>query len=77
MIHPLLQTYGPFDGWMILLLIASVSIGFFTYQVQKATRLVLIGAPDSRFDSWGPRIKEFILGSVSYTHLTLPTKRIV
>ena len=62
MIHPLLQTYGPFDGWMILLLIASVSIGFFTYQVQKATRLVLIGAPDSRFDSWGPRIKEFILG---------------
>ena len=62
MIHPLLQTYGPLDGWMILLIMASVSIGFFTYQVQKATRLVLIGSPDSRFDSWGPRIREFIVG---------------
>ena len=62
MIHPLLQTYGPLDGWMILLIMASVSIGFFTYQVQKATRLVLIGSPDSRFDSWGPRIREFIIG---------------
>jgi len=62
MIHPLLQTYGPFDGWMILLVMASISIGFFTYQVQKATRLVMIGSPDSRFDSWGPRIKEFIVG---------------
>ena len=29
MIHPLLQTYGPLDGWMILLIMASVSIGFF------------------------------------------------
>jgi Fe-S oxidoreductase len=47
---------------MILLILASVSIGFFTYQVQKAMRLVLIGAPDSRFDSWGPRIREFIVG---------------
>jgi Fe-S oxidoreductase len=47
---------------MILLIMASVSIGFFTYQVQKATRLVLIGSPDSRFDSWGPRIREFIVG---------------
>ena len=62
MIHPLLQTYGPLDGWMILLIMASVSIGFFAYQVQKATRLVLIGSPDSRFDSWGPRIREFIIG---------------
>jgi len=62
MIHPLLQTYGPLDGWMILLIMATVSIGFFTYQVQKATRLVLIGSPDSRFDSWGPRIREFIVG---------------
>ncbi|MDG1540398.1 MAG: (Fe-S)-binding protein [Candidatus Thalassarchaeaceae archaeon] len=62
MIHPLLQTYGPLDGWMILLIMGSVSIGFFTYQVQKATRLVLIGSPDSRFDSWVPRIREFIIG---------------
>lgn len=62
MIHPLLQTYGPLDGWMILLIMATVSIGFFTYQVQKATRLVLIGSPDSRFDSWVPRIREFIVG---------------
>ena len=56
--HPLLQTYGPLDGWMILLLMGGLSIGFFVYQVQKATRLVMIGSPDS----------------VSYTHLTLPTK---
>jgi Fe-S oxidoreductase len=47
---------------MILLIMATVSIGFFAYQVQKATRLVLIGSPDSRFDSWGPRIREFIVG---------------
>ena len=62
MIHPLLQTYGPLDGWMILLIIAIISIGFFAYQVQKAMRLVLIGSPDSRFDSWIPRIREFIVG---------------
>ena len=60
--HPLLQTYGPFDGWMVLLAMGSISIGFFVYQVQKATRLVLVGAKDSRFDSWIPRIKEFIVG---------------
>jgi Fe-S oxidoreductase len=47
---------------MILLIIATISIGFFAYQVQKATRLVLIGSPDSRFDSWVPRIREFIVG---------------
>ena len=34
--HPLLQTYGPFDGWMILFW-GGLSIGFFAYQVQKAT----------------------------------------
>ena len=39
-----------------------LSIGFFVYQVQKATRLVMIGAPDSRFDSWGPRVREFVVG---------------
>ena len=60
--HPLLQTYGPIDGWMILLLMGGLSIGFFVYQVQKATRLVMIGAPDSRFDSWGPRVREFVVG---------------
>ncbi len=60
--HPLLQTYGPFDGWMILLLMGGLSIGFFVYQVQKATRLVMIGSPDSRFDSWGPRVREFVVG---------------
>jgi Fe-S oxidoreductase len=47
---------------MILLIMASVSGGFFAYQVQKATRLVLIGSPDSRFDSWGPRVREFVVG---------------
>ncbi|MCH2428629.1 MAG: (Fe-S)-binding protein [Candidatus Thalassarchaeum sp.] len=60
--HPLLETYGPLEGWHILLILGSISIGFFTYQVQKATRLVLIGAPDSRFDSWGTRIREFTEG---------------
>ena len=60
--HPLLETYGPLEGWHILLILGSISIGFFTFQVQKATRLVLIGAPDSRFDSWGTRIREFTEG---------------
>ena len=60
--HPLLQTYGPLDGWMILLLIGGVSISFFLYQVQLATRLVMLGASDARFDSWGQRIKEVLTG---------------
>ncbi len=60
--HPLLQTYGPLDGWMILLLIGGVSIGFFVYQVQLATRLVLLGASDDRFDSWGQRVMEVLTG---------------
>ena len=60
--HPLLQTYGPLDGWMILLLIGGASISFFLYQVQLATRLVMLGASDSRFDSWGQRIKEVLTG---------------
>jgi len=60
--HPLLESYGPMEGWHILLVLGMVSIGFFTYQVQKATRLVLLGAPDSRFDSWGVRIREFLVG---------------
>ena len=60
--HPLLQSYGPLEGWHILLAIGVVSIGFFSYQVQKATRLVMLGSSDSRFDSWSIRIKEFISG---------------
>lgn len=60
--HPLLQTYGPLDGWMILLLIGGVSIGFFLYQVQLATRLVLLGSSDDRFDSPTQRIMEVITG---------------
>ncbi len=43
-------------------MLGGISIGFFTYQVQKATRLVLLGSPDRRFDSWGIRIREFIVG---------------
>ena len=35
-----------------------VSLSFFGYQVRKATRLVLIGSKDDRFDSWGLRLKE-------------------
>ena len=60
--HPLLQTYGPLDGWMILLIIGGLSVGFFLYQVQLATRLVLLGSSDDRFDSWGKRIFEVVTG---------------
>ena len=60
--HPLLQSYGSLDGWHILLVIGGLSIGFFVYQVQKATRLVMLGAPDNRFDSWFIRISEFTTG---------------
>jgi|TARA_B100000959_G_scaffold8909_1_gene8961 Fe-S oxidoreductase/nitrate reductase gamma subunit len=60
--HPLLQTYGPLEGWHILLVVAGLSIGFFVYQVQKATRLVLLGASDDRFGSWGVRLWEFFSG---------------
>ena len=45
--HPLLQSYGPLDGWHILLFIGGLSIGFFLYQVQKAIRLVMLGAKDN------------------------------
>tara|TARA_B100001146_G_scaffold29361_2_gene22482 strand:+ start:2164 stop:4221 length:2058 start_codon:yes stop_codon:yes gene_type:complete len=60
--HPLLQSYGPLDGWHILLLIGGLSIGFFLYQVQKAARLVMLGAPDDRFGSWRTRLSEFMSG---------------
>ena len=56
--HPLDVSYAGISGWYILLVLGVVSIGFFTYQVQKATRLVLLGAKDNRFDSWGARLKE-------------------
>ena len=56
--HPLDVTYAGISGWYILLVLGVVSIGFFTFQVQKATRLVMIGAKDNRFDSWGARLKE-------------------
>ena len=60
--HPLSMSYGPVPGWLILLLLGAISGGFFLYQVIKASRLVLIGAPDDRFDNWGARVKEVITG---------------
>ncbi len=60
--HPLLLNYGGVPGWTILLLLGSISIGSFVYQVQKATRLVMLGASDNRFDSWGVRVKEVLSG---------------
>ena len=58
MTHPLDVSYAGISGYYLLLILGGVSIAFFTYQVQKATRLVLLGAPDKRFDSWGKRLKE-------------------
>ena len=60
--HPLSMSYGPLPGWVLLLVLGGISGGFFLYQVVKATRLVMIGAPDDRFDNWGARIKEVITG---------------
>jgi len=60
--HPLSMSYGPVPGWLLLLVLVTISIGFFLYQVIKATRLVMVGAPDDRFDNWGARIKEVITG---------------
>ena len=60
--HPLLMDYGPIPGWVILGVIGAISISFFTYQVWKATRLVMIGKPDYRFDNWPTRIKEVATG---------------
>ena len=45
-----------------LLALLGTASGFFIYQVQKATRLVLKGAPEDRFDSWGLRFKEVLTG---------------
>ena len=60
--HPLTMTYGPFSGWLLLLLLGGISGSFFLYQVVKASRLVMKGSPDNRFDNWGARIKEVITG---------------
>ncbi|MAM35897.1 MAG: hypothetical protein CL988_01880 [Euryarchaeota archaeon] len=60
--HPLTMSYGPVSGWILLLLLGGVSGGFFLYQVVKASRLVLKGSPDNRFDNWGARIKEVLTG---------------
>ena len=56
--HPLLIDYGPVPGWIILIILGSISSGFFLFQLNKAIRLVMLGSPDDRFDSWGIRIKE-------------------
>lgn len=56
------MSYGPLPGWVLLLVLGGISGGFFLYQVVKASRLVMIGAPDDRFDNWGARIKEVITG---------------
>ena len=56
--HPLDVTYGFLSGWIILAVLGTISVGFFIFQVQKATRLVLLGSSDNRFDSWSARVKE-------------------
>ncbi|MGB0612344.1 MAG: (Fe-S)-binding protein, partial [Poseidonia sp.] len=60
--HPLFMDYGPIPGWVLLLVLFGVSGGFFLYQVVKASRLVLKGKPENRFDNWGARIKEVLTG---------------
>ena len=60
--HPLFMDYGPIPGWVLLLALFGVSGGFFLYQVVKASRLVLKGKPENRFDNWGARIKEVLTG---------------
>lgn len=59
--HPLDVTYGFLSGWIILAILGTISVGFFIFQVQKATRLVLLGSSDNRFDSWSARIKETLV----------------
>ena len=60
--HPLVMQYGPVPGWAILLVLFGVSGGFFGYQVWKATKLVLVGKPENRFDNWGNRVSEVLTG---------------
>ncbi len=60
--HPLLIYYGPVPGWIILIILGGISSSFFLFQLNKAIRLVMLGSPDDRFDSWGVRIKEVLVG---------------
>ena len=60
--HPLFLDYGPVPGWAILLALFGVSGGFFGYQVLKASKLVLVGKPENRFDNWGARVSEVLSG---------------
>jgi len=60
--HPLNLTYGFVPGWVFLGILLLGSGSFFTYELQKAIRLVLLGSPDNRFDSWNVRIKEVLVG---------------
>ena len=60
--HPLFLEYGPVPGWAILLLLFGVSGGFFGFQVWKASKLVLVGKPENRFDNWGARVSEVLTG---------------
>ena len=60
--HPLLMYYFGVPGWILLLSLGVVSLGFFSYQVQKAIRLVLVGGSDPRTDAWLSRIIEVMTG---------------
>ena len=60
--HPLFMEYGPVPGWAILLVLFGVSGGFFGFQVWKASKLVLVGKPENRFDNWGARVSEVLTG---------------
>ena len=60
--HPLFLDYGPVPGWAILFVLFGVSGGFFGYQVWKASKLVLVGKPETRFDTWGARVSEVLSG---------------
>ena len=61
--HPLLQSYGPLEGWHILLIMGLTAIGFFLYQVRKAISLVMLGSQDNRFDSWDARVYHWLARS--------------
>ncbi len=60
--HPLLLDYAGIPGWLILAVMGGSATAAFLYQVQKATRLVMLGTSDNRFDSWGARISEVLTG---------------
>lgn len=60
--HPLLLDYAGIPGWLILAVMGGSATAAFLYEVQKATRLVMLGTSDNRFDSWGARISEVLTG---------------